>query len=214
MNPVKRQWISVGAALSAAVLMFGLAGPAAAAAIEQLREFASGTRSAQGEFTQRTFKQSGQAAESTSGTFAFARPGRFRWEVRKPFEQLMVADGDQLHFFDKDLNQVTVRKLSDAAGATPAAILFGDGDLEKTFILKENGSRDGLDWLEALPRSKESGFDRIAIGLRGGLPESMEVIDAFGRRTVFGFRSVQRNPRLDDATFRFVPPPGADVVRQ
>lgn len=206
---------SIAAALLAAASLLAVAPPArAAGAIEQLQEFVRSTPSARGEFTQRTVKAGGQGAESTSGSFVFARPGRFRWEVRKPFEQLMVADGEQLYFLDKDLNQVTVRKLSGSLGASPAAILFGSNELERNFTLKDAGARDGLDWLDAAPRTKDAGFERIAIGFRAGLPEAMEVRDAFGRTTLFAFKGVERNPRVDPEAFKFVAPKGADVIRQ
>ena len=187
---------------------------AAGAALSQLERFVSETRSARGEFTQRTLRSAGQPGESASGAFAFARPGRFRWEVRKPFEQLMVADGERLYFFDKDLNQVTERKLAESLGASPAAILFGANDLQRSFTLREAGARDGLDWLDALPRNKDAGFERIAIGFRGGLPEAMEVLDAFGRTTRFAFSAIERNASIDPGAFRFTAPKGADVIRQ
>ena len=186
---------------------------AAAPAQSQLREFLQSTRSARGSFTQRS-QRAGGGFENVSGVFAFQRPGRFRWEVRKPYEQLMVGDGEKIHFHDKDLNQVTVRRMSDSLGASPAAILFGSNDLERNFTLKEDGSRDGLDWVDAQPKNRDAGFDRIVIGLRGGLPEAMEVRDAFGRTTLFGFSGFERNPRLDADAFRFVAPRGADIVEQ
>ena len=130
-----------------------------------------------------------------------------------PYEQLIVTDGERLHFYDKDLRQVTVRKVGDAISATPAAILFGSNDLDANFVLKEAGAADGLEWLEATPRSRESGFDRIRIGLRAGLPEAMEVRDAFGQTTRFQFRGIERNPSLDPALFRFTAPKGVDVVQ-
>jgi outer membrane lipoprotein carrier protein len=126
----------------------------------------------------------------------------------------MVGDGEKIWFLDKDLNQVTVRKFADSLGASPAAILFGSNDLDRNFTLKEEGTRNGLDWLDALPRNKDAGFDRILIGLRAGLPESMEVRDAFGRTTVFGFSAFERNPRFEPDLFRFVVPRGADIVEQ
>ena len=152
--------------------------------------------------------------DTATGVFAFQRPGRFRWEVRKPYEQVMVGDGEKLFFHDKDLNQVTVRKLANSLGASPAAILFGSNELERDFTLKEDGSRNGMDWINALPRNKDAGFDRILIGLRGGLPEAMELRDAFGRTTVFTFSGFERNPTLEADSFRFVMPRGADIVEQ
>ncbi len=186
---------------------------AAASAIEQLRSFATGTTSARGEFLQQQVRANGRPGEASSGTFAFTRPGRFRWEVLKPFEQLVVTDGERVHFYDKDLKQVTVRKVTDAVGATPAAILFGANDLEINFTIKDLGVSEGVEWLEAVPRSKESGFDRIRIGFRSGLPIAMEVLDSFGQTTRFVFRAIDRNPKLDAGLFRFTAPPGVDVVQ-
>lgn len=198
----------------ASVLVLGTASmPAGAAAIDQLREFASGTKAARGEFTQQAVRTSGRPAEVSTGSFAFQRPGRFRWEVLRPYEQLIVTDGERMHFYDKDLRQVTVRKLGDSLAATPAAILFGSNDLDASFNLKEAGAADGLEWLEALPRNKESGFESIRIGFRGGLPEAMEVRDAFGQTTRFAFRAIERNPVIDPAMFRFTAPKGVDVVQ-
>ncbi|MFT4101271.1 MAG: outer membrane lipoprotein chaperone LolA [Burkholderiaceae bacterium] len=208
---------ALGIAIAAAAclaLQAWAAPPALAGAIEQMRAFTQGTKSASGEFSQRAFKSGGQPAEASSGRFAFIRPGRFRWEVARPYEQLMVADGQQVFFFDKDLNQVTVRKMDDALGATPAAILFGTSDLDQSFTLVEDGERDGLSWLLARPKSTDAGFDSIAIGLKGNLPRAMEVKDAFGRTTVFQFSDVERNPAVDAQQFRFVPPKGAEVVTQ
>ena len=204
------------AALSmAALLALGAApGVAGAAALEQLRAFLTDTRSARGEFTQKVLRSDGGVAESSSGDFAFSRPGRFRWEVRRPYEQLLVADGQKLYFYDKDLNQVTVRRLTDSMASTPAAILFGDSDLERDFALRELAPRDGLEWVEALPRNKDAGFERIALGFRDGLPATMEVGDAFGRTTVFEFRAIARNAAVPPDLFRFVPPKGVDVVEQ
>lgn len=217
MHPSRRTVLrTLGVSLWSA-LPWLAAGPAraqAGGALAQLQAFVSETRAARGVFLQRTLRQSGQPAESGSGTFAFSRPGRFRWEVRRPFEQLMVADGEKLYFYDRDLNQVTVRKLADSLGASPAAILFGSNELERSFVLKDTGARDGLEWLDAVPRSKDAGFERIQIGFRAGLPEAMEVRDAFGRTTVFAFSGIERNPRFDADTFRFVPPKGADLIQQ
>ncbi|GMV00998.1 MAG: outer membrane lipoprotein chaperone LolA [Burkholderiaceae bacterium] len=204
------------AAWPLAVLLAGGAfAPAVrAAALAQLRTFLAETRTARGEFTQKVMRVDGGVAESSSGDFAFARPGRFRWEVRKPFEQLLVADGERLWFYDQDLNQVTVRPMSDSLVSTPAAILFGDADLERDFALRELAPRDGLEWVEALPRSKEAGFERITLGMRDGLPVTMQVADAFGRTTVFGFHAIVRNAAPAPELFRYVPPKGVDVVGQ
>lgn len=181
---------------------------------KQLRRFLTETRSARGEFTQTLTRPGGRVLETLSGRFAFIRPGRFRWEVLQPYRQLLVADGKTLYFFDEDLNQVTERRLDQALDSTPAAILFGDQSIDRDFMLKLLGVRDGQQWLEAIPRVRDAGMERIAIGFAAGLPQSMEVIDAFERLSRFSLRSIERNPLLDEALFRFTAPAGADVVRQ
>ena len=185
-----------------------------AGAIDQLHAFVSDTRAARGEFTQRQVRPGAQAGSGSAGTFAFQRPGRFRWEVQKPFAQTIVADGQRLWIFDADLNQVTVRRIADAPAGTPAAILFGAQDIERSFSLQEAGTRDGMDWLEALPKSRDAGFERITIGFRDGLPGAMEIRDAFGQTSLLAFGQIERNPRLEANAFRFNPPAGADVIEQ
>jgi outer membrane lipoprotein carrier protein len=201
---------------SATAIAIALAWPALANAdaLLRLKEFAASTTMAKGEFVQKMQKSSAGGVETSSGVFAFARPGKFRWDVKKPFEQLMVADGEKLFFYDKDLNQVTVKKLQDAVGASPAMLLFGGSDLDKYFNLKPLPGKDDVEWLEALPKSKEAGFDRIILGFRNGLPAQMEVRDAFNRLTSFTFTGIERNPKLDADIFRFVAPKGADVISQ
>jgi outer membrane lipoprotein carrier protein len=184
--------------------------------IEQLREFMIGAKSARGEFEQKLLKTSG-SSENTSGSFSFVRPGKFRWEVKKPYSQLMVSDGSQLFFFDKDLNQVVIRKLSDVLGATPAAILFGSNEFERNFKLTALASKGEVEWVEALPvvsGSREAGFEKMNIGFKGSLPVGMEVKDAFGRTSVFSFTGMQRNAPISDNEFKFTIPAGAEVVRQ
>ena len=214
--------------LAAVALCTGmLLAPAAGAAdadpangLAQLRSFVEGTRAAQGEFTQRTQRTPGGdgsaaagAGRSASGRFAFARPGRFRWEVLRPEEQLIVSDGKQVWFYDRDLEQVTIRPMGDAIGASPAAILFGSDAIERDFAVRDAGVRDGVGWIEATPHRRDAGFELIRIGLRNGLPVAMEIRDAFGQQTRLSFESVRRDPQPDLNRFRFVPPPGVDVLR-
>jgi outer membrane lipoprotein carrier protein len=200
------------ALLCAAAASFAL--PASAAgAIDQLKTFARVTQSARGEFSQRLVKQSGQASPPAKGEFAFARPGRFRWDIQSPYQQLIVTDGKKLFFYDKDLKQVTVRQAGDVIGATPAAVLFGGADLESSFTLKDEGERDALQWVEAVPKVADSGFDRIRVGMRDGLPVEMEVKDAFGQVNRFSFTRISRNAAVPDSDFVFTPPPGVDVIQ-
>lgn len=196
-------------------LAMGLAcGAAQASALAQLKAFVAGSKAASGEFTQRIVKsESGNTKVSTpaSGSFVFARPGKFIWTYQKPYEQTLQADGEKLYIYDKDLNQVTIKKLGGALGSSPAAILFGSNDLEQNFTLAEAGLKDGLEWLSATPKAKDTTFDHIGIGFKDGVPMAMELHDSFGQVSLLQFRNFNRNPAIGATQFRFVVPKGADV---
>lgn len=201
---------------AAAVAM--LPGVAAASALEQFKTFVATTKSAQGEFSQRLVKAGKDGkpmvSKESTGNFIFARPGKFVWLYEKPYEQLLQADGEKLYIYDKDLNQVTVRKLGNALGSSPAAILFGSNDLEKNFILKDAGSKDGLEWLQATPMARDTTFDQIGIGLKDGVPQAMELRDSFGQVSLLTFKKFEKNPPMKAGQFKFVAPKGADVFEQ
>ncbi|HWT71896.1 MAG TPA: outer membrane lipoprotein chaperone LolA [Oxalicibacterium sp.] len=201
-------------ALLVGALLF--AAQAHAAALDQFKSFVSSTQSARGEFTQRLVKvESGatKVSNESTGTFVFARPGKFIWTYQKPYEQLLQADGDKLYIYDKDLNQVTIKKLGDALGSSPAAILFGSNDLEKNFTLKEGATKDGVEWLEATPKAKDTNFEHIGIGMRNGVPVAMELRDSFGQISLLNFTKFEKNPAMPASQFKFVVPKGADVFQ-
>ena len=182
-----------------------------ASAIDQLRSFLADTKTARGEFSQKV-SAGGKPSVTSSGTFEFERPGRFRWTYDKPYEQVIVSDGQKLFVYDKDLNQVTVKKLGAALPASPASILFGTDDFERQFDVRDDGERDGLAWIVARPRTRDSQFDAIRIGFKGGVPGAMQIADSFGQTTVLVFKRFERNPKLEAGLFQFVPPKGADVL--
>jgi outer membrane lipoprotein carrier protein len=188
---------------------------AEAAALDALREFVRATRSGKTTFTQVVVNKAGKSSNPVSGSFMFQRPGKFRWVYEKPYEQSIVGDGEKLWIHDRDLNQVTVRKLDGALGQSPAAILSGNDDLEKNFDLKDGGSKDGLEWLIAIPKAKDTTFELVRIGMRvengSAVLAAMELKDSFGQTSVLQFGKMERNPVLAADTFRFTPPKGADV---
>jgi outer membrane lipoprotein carrier protein len=197
---------------SFALLAFSLAQAVHASGVDRLNQFMTSTVTATGEFEQRVFNRERKVTQQSRGTLAFARPGKFRWTYSKPYPQVIVGDGARVWVYDEDLNQVTVRKLGQALGATPAALLAGSNEALKAFELKDEGTRDGLEWVEAIPRDKESGFERIRLGFGFSGIERMELVDAFGQTTELRFSGLRRNPRVDPALFSFSPPKGADVV--
>jgi outer membrane lipoprotein carrier protein len=195
-----------------ALVAFNATLPAQASGVDRLNQFMASTITATGEFEQRVLSRDRKLVQESRGTLAFARPGKFRWTYAKPYPQVIVGDGARVWIYDEDLNQVTVRRLGQALGATPAALLAGSNEALKAFELKDEGTREGLEWVEAIPRDKESGFDRIRLGFGFSGIERMELLDAFGQTTELRFSALQRNPRVDPALFSFSPPKGADVV--
>lgn len=185
---------------------------AAASGVDALHEFIAATASAQGNFVQEVYDRRHKLTQESDGTLAFERPGRFRWTYAKPYPQLIVGDGTKVWIYDEDLNQVTVRHLDRALGSTPAALLAGSNEIERSFDLIAQGRKDGLEWVEAQPRDKDSNFQIIRMGFADSTLKAMELTDNFGQTTVLTFSNLRRNPKLDASQFKFVPPKGADVI--
>lgn len=188
--------------------------------MQALERFLKTVQSGRAEFTQVVTApaREGQAARSktSSGQFEFARPDRFRFDYARPFEQTIVADGKTLWLHDKDLNQVTSRSQREALGSTPAALIAAGGDigaLRKDFELQAVPDQDGLQWVEARPRT-EGQLRSVRVGFKGDQLAALEILDGFGQRSVLSFRDLQTNVTARADTFQFRPPAGADVLRQ
>jgi outer membrane lipoprotein carrier protein len=222
---MQQKWIgrTLAAALTGVSML--IASQAFAGGTEQLKAFIAQVHAARGTFVQQEVKSPGKAGGASqsaaaaprsggtsSGTFVFARPGKFIWSYEKPYAQVLQADGDKLYVYDKDLNQVTVRTLGGALGASPAAILFGSNDLEQNFTLRDAGVKGGIDWLELTPKAKDTQFQTVGIGFKNGNLEAMELHDVFGNVTLLTFSNIQKNPPLKSDQFKFSVPKGADVI--
>ncbi len=182
--------------------------------IAALQAFFREVHSARGDFTQTVTDKNGRVSQSASGVMSFARPGKFRWSYHAPYRQLIVGDGKRFWLYDEDLQQITTRALGASIGGSPAALLAGDNDLEKYFQLKDLPSSDGLEWVEALPRAKDSSFKSVRMGFSGSTPAEMVLSDNFGQTTVLKFTHVEKNPAIPAREFRFVPPKGVDVLEE
>lgn len=195
------------------LIFFGLAPVfAQAGSLDALKSFIHDVHSARAVFSQQVMDKSGKIKQVSNGTLVFSRPGKFRWVYQKPYEQLIVGDGSRLWLYDKDLDQVTIRKLGAALGSSPAALLAGSNEIEKFFVLKDLGRQEGMEWLEARPKDRESTFDSVKMGFAGDILTTMELKDNFGQTTVLRFSNLERNPALNPAEFKFTPPRGADVL--
>ena len=204
-----QQWlkgsvVALGLALSSLVY--------AQSATQQLHDFVKQVQSASGVFSQRTQDAQGQARPAQTGEFAFKRPGKFKWSVLQPYEQLVLSDGQQLYQYDPDLNQLTQRGVDQAIGASPAAILFGSGQLEESFDLADRADEGDLRWLRATPKAKDAGFAYVDIAFKNTLPVRLILLDTFDQKTIIDLTEVQTALRLSDDVFRFTAPEGVDVV--
>ena len=183
-----------------------------AASLDRLREFVRETQTARASFIQTVTDRNGRMVQRATGELVIARPGHFRWTLEKPYQQILVGDGERVWVFDPDLNQVVVRRNDRALGSTPAALLAGKEDVERAFDWKDLPAANGLDWLGAKPKDKESSFTEIRLGFNAGGLAALEVTDNFGQHTLVSLFNLERNPKLSPDLFKFTPPKGADVV--
>ncbi len=179
---------------------------------ERLMDFFDKTSSMRAQFQQTVTDNRGQKVQEVSGTMQLLRPGKFRWDYSKPYQQEIVGDGERIWLFDPELNQVTVRNMSQAIGSSPAALLAGSKEVEKNFTLENLNNKDKLEWVLARPKDKDSGFDEVRLGFSQAGLERMELQDSYGNLTSIQFSKLERNPSLKQQTFMFKPPAGADIV--
>ena len=196
-----------------------------AGGLESLESFVKSVKTGRADFTQVVTPpaRDGQVprVKTSTGTFEFSRPGQFKFVYKKPFEQSIVADGQTLWLYDVDLNQVTARKQAQVLNSTPAALIASASDLkalQADFVLTaepdKDGAKDGIEWVNATPKSKDTQVQQVRIGFRAGALSVLEILDSFGQKSRMSFTGFVANAPLDAASFQFKPPAGADVVRQ
>jgi chaperone LolA len=188
--------------------------PALGSGLDDFLAFNSASKTATARFEQQVLDRGGKVVERASGTFTFQRPGKFRWTYEKPHEQVLVGDGVKLWIYDPDLKQVTVKQIGRAISSTPAALLAGKDDITALFTLRDAGvgAQDGLSWIEATPKTQDTGFERVRLGLKGKSLAAMELFDQLGGHTKLTFSDLRTNVAVAPETFRFSPPKGADVL--
>ncbi len=192
-----------------------LLGPLSTAAAEGgtvLDDFMRGLNTLRSDFSQTLSDEHGDVLETAHGRMALARPGRFRWDYLEPYEQSIIADGERLWIYDKDLEQVTVKPQAHTLASSPAMLLGGDASIRDQFAVKDLGSVDGLEWIRLLPRGADDHYTGIELGFAGGTLRQMKLADNFGQTTLIEFSHEARNPGLEPGLFRFQPPAGVDVI--
>ncbi len=196
------------------IVLFALSLPLQAAGngLARMHAFLQDVRSLKADFTQVVVDGNGKTVKQSTGTLVIRRPDRFRWDYAKPNQETIVADGRKLWLYDVDLQQVTVKPLSDTLAASPAVLLAGSNDVEKSFSVTDLGEQDGIAWVGLTPKVKDTDFESVRLGFKGADVAAMELKDNLGNTTRISFEHVQRNPPVDEAAFQFTPPPGADVI--
>ncbi len=180
--------------------------------VERMHAFLEDVHSLKADFVQVVLDSSLKQVKQSNGTLTIKRPGRFRWDYLKPNPEIIVADGKRLWLYDVDLQQVTVKPLNDTLAASPAVLLSGSNDVEKSFSVDDLGEKDGLEWVDLKPKVKDTDFEDVRLGFKDGDISVMELKDNLGSTTRITFSDLQRNVSVADDAFRFTPPKGADVI--
>lgn len=186
-----------------------------------LDHFLKNVQSGQAQFTQTVTAperdgEPGRVSVS-SGTFAFERPGKFRFDYQRPFPQLIVGDGQTLWVYDEDLNQATSRDQDQALNSTPAAILTSATSrsaLEQSFTLQSAPAAQGLEWVVATPRDDDGALRSVRMGFAGDMLAALEIEDNFAQHSALRFENFQANVSVAPERFVFTPPADADVIRE
>jgi outer membrane lipoprotein carrier protein len=199
-------------AMFAAVVVGSVCTAVAGASIGEFQRFLRELHSFQADFEQVLVDERGRLLEKARGSMVLVRPGRFRWDYREPYPQLIVADGEHVWIYDPELSQVTVKALDEAVGDTPTLLLTSDSSLEDRFLIREGRKWDGLEWVVLKPKSSDVSFSEIRVGLGRGELKRMELVDSFGQTTRLYFHNIVKNARVSPELFSFAPPAGVDIV--
>ncbi|PIT60085.1 outer membrane lipoprotein carrier protein LolA [Snodgrassella alvi] len=183
-----------------------------ASGLDTLQKFNSDTDGISGQFTQTVHSK--KRTQTTSGTFSIQRPGLFRWEYTQPYKQTIVGDGKVVWLYDQDLAQVTKSTQNQTIGDSPAAILSNKSALNANYSLSDDGNSDGVDYVRAIPKRSNTGYQNIRIGFRGDTLANMQLKDSFGNQTTITFSNINTHPQFNRGQFKFTPPKGVDVLTQ
>lgn len=197
-----------------AFAFFSAAGHAEDRPVRELKAFLDTTKTLTADFKQVLINEAGDPVQTSYGIFYLQRPGKFRWDYQRPFQQQIIANSGKVWFYDTDLEQVTIKKLDESLGSTPALLLSGEVSLEDNFIMEQQGEDEGLLWVKLLPKNEESGFKYVLIGLNNGILGGMELSDNFGQLTRIYFSNVRINQAIRPDLFQFRAPKGVDIFSE
>ncbi len=203
---------ALAAAILAGMLVSLGAIEAVASPATEVEGYLNGLATWSADFTQTIDDGHGKIMRSAAGKLYLQKPGRFRWDYSQPSEQLILADGKQIWFYDKDLEQANVRDMDASLANTPAVLLSGNSSVSSQFDVTALPPSDGLEWYQLIPKRAESDFQLVRIGFRKGELASMFLADKLNQITQLTFSNSQRNAKFSPGLFSFVPPAGVDVI--
>ena len=186
----------------------------AGSGLDRLDHFFDGLGSLRASFEQSVMDDSAFSLQESRGVVIMQRPDKFLWDYQAPYQQVIVADGKKIYIYDADLEQVTVKPMLKSMGDTPMLLLSSGGALSDSFVITESGEDNGLAWLQLKPKAAQSNFTLLRLAFDAKTLRVMELVDSFDQTTRLQFSDVKRNPRIDGALFRFVAPPGVDVIEE
>lgn len=205
---------SLGGVLLAALLLVNTAVAASKhdSGLVRFDAFMSEVKTLEAFFTQEVVSENGKIGNMTTGTIKLSRPGKFHWEYANPVPQQIISNGKKVWIYDEQLEQVTIKPINSALGASPAAILTSSRNIKQDFHIKEMPARENMKWVELRPKSSDTDFDRILVGMDDLGVQGMDLYDQFGRRTMIRFQESRVNQPISPGFFNFVPPQGTDII--
>jgi outer membrane lipoprotein carrier protein len=181
---------------------------------EVLDSFLRNLHTLQAQFVQKLYNEKGRLLEESQGKMYVQRPNRFHWNYLHPYNQLIVADGERVWIYDKDLEQITLKKLDQALGKTPAFLLSSNRRVEDDFVVNQLPSKKrGMTRFKLIPKDAQAQFKSMYLNLSGKVILGLEFKDNLGQKTVITFKQVKRNRKLGEELFIFTPPAGVDIIR-
>jgi outer membrane lipoprotein carrier protein len=203
---------TIAAALLIAALVLLRPAACLASPTSEVEKYLNGLATWSADFKQTIDDGHGKIVRSAAGKLYLQKPGKFRWDYSEPSEQMILADGKQIWFYDKDLQQANVRNMDASLANTPAVLLSGGGSLSSQFDVTALPPSDGLEWYQLIPKHSDTDFQLVRIGFRSGDLASMFLADKLNQVTQLTFTNSKRNAKFAADLFTFVPPPGVDVI--
>jgi len=197
--------------IAISIFLFAVVAQADTSATQKLEGFISRAKNLQAKFTQTSLDEAGKTIQTSQGDFYLQQPGKFRWNYKQPYVQEIVSKDGKVWFYDADLEQLIIKKIDQSIGDTPALLLSGSVDLNEKYTISSQSQDNDIQWIKLTPKSRDSSFKYILVGLKGDMLYGMELSDNFGQLTQIIFSNITMPKSLSPDIFEFIVPEGTDV---